>query len=622
MPPQGYKAALITMPFAPATRPSIQLGILKALLDRNEIPCQDFYFNVDFLDRLRQQSLLSQYTSSSPSLLSEWYFSEKEWDPSPQGKDFLASLRLKEYAHSLRVNLQDLLSIKTKIVPEYLQSLLEAEDWSQFAVAAFTMSFPQICSSFALARRLKERFPGVRTVFGGASSQIHPESCAEFMRIFPFIDAMVVGEAEPVFPDLIRKLSGGGDCHDLPGIFWRKNAEVVYNNGASVLEDLNDSPLPDYSTFFEKYRKAEMGLKAHLIQSIPMEMARGCPWGQKNPCTFCAFAFHGKFRKKSSERVVTEILEQSTRYHCGGFYVVDDAVTPPQIDQIFPKLRPRNKVIYFPFLEMRTNVARKQMEILSEAGVKLIQPGIECLSDGLLKKIHKGTTVFQNILFMKWCRELQIRLSYNIILGIPDATREDLLTQLEVMRLIPHLDPPYPMPLSLVRFSQYFHKRDQYNLKNFRPDDFYHSIFPEGTDLWKVAYTFLADSGFEDLLPIYQETVAYIQQWQLWWSRLELPYLRYREAPGGGVVEDWRIPTREAVTYPLTKLEAALYSCCIDRALDLERISEAVASRFPESTPEEIRAILADFSEKRLSLSHDGKHLSLAVMARSQDPAP
>src|SRR5687767_10590071 len=44
----SFKVALVTMPFASIRRPSIQLGLLKAVAERHGFPTDTYHLNLDF----------------------------------------------------------------------------------------------------------------------------------------------------------------------------------------------------------------------------------------------------------------------------------------------------------------------------------------------------------------------------------------------------------------------------------------------------------------------------------------------------------------------------------------------------------------------------------------------
>ncbi len=70
-------------------------------------------------------------------------------------------------------------------------------------MAGFTSTFQQNTPSFALARRLKQRFPRIVTVFGGAN--FDDEMGPELVRAVDCVDIAVIGEGDD---DASRACSG------------------------------------------------------------------------------------------------------------------------------------------------------------------------------------------------------------------------------------------------------------------------------------------------------------------------------------------------------------------------------------------------------------------------------
>lgn len=609
--------ALVTMPFSPGTRPSLQLGILKSVLARDGIPARCFYFNVEFYHRMRKRRYHTQYTSQVPSLVYEWYFSERPFTAGPVGPDWEACNRLQAYARQVGFPWESMLDIKTSLVPEFLDWAME-HDWSGFDVVGFTMTYPQITASLALARRIKERHPHVRILFGGAGSQIHGESAGELLRCFPFLDAAVIGEGEPVVAPLVRRLAAGEDLADLPGVMYRVQAppggqgsgdEVLKSQRPSLKHDLDDPYFPDFQEYFEKIDSLEPATRVMMERVLPMEMGRGCAWGDNLTCTFCAFTFHGTFRRRSKDRILAEIDHQVARYGLCNFYLVDDLITTQMIQEVFPELRARHPRLRIPFMEMRTACTEKHLDLLAQAGVQMVQPGIESMDDGLLQRMSKGTTVFHNLMFMKGARERGIRLSYNIILGFPGTTPQELEAQYRHLRMIPHLDPGYTVELSLVRFSPYYHDPAKFGMSDWKPVPFYKAIYPDGLDISKVAYEYSADFPTDGLSRLYRATVEYLGEWQRMWGRSETPYLWYEEESDGlVVVRDGRLPSQEPVEFRLDRVESDVYRSIMRKPLSAERLAEAV-----QADPSAIQRALDRFVDEALVVEMRGKYLALAL---------
>lgn len=608
------RVALFNMPFAPATRPSIQTGLLKTVLARAGIQATCFYPNIEFYARMRKHGFHVQYTAQVPSQVYEWYFSERPFKPGVAG-DWMASMRLEGYCKTVNFPFESMLAIKRELVPQFLEDLMGA-DYSGYDLFAFTMTYPQITASLALARRLKERFPDKPIVFGGAGSQIHDESASELLRVFPFLDAGVVGEGEPVLVGLVERLLAGKEPADLPGIHYRWARQVRKSALCEVKHDLDDAYFPDYDEYFETLKTLDPGTRGLMERVLPIEMGRGCAWGDKKTCKFCAFTFHGTFRRRSKQRVLDEVRLQVERYFTPtperpsppagttpAFYVVDDLVTVPMIQEIFPELRRLHPRLRIPFMEVRTALTDKHLDILAEAGVQLIQPGIESMDDGLLEKMSKGTTTFHNLMFMKGCAERGVRVSHNIILGFPDASTEDLATQVRHLEMIPHLDPPFAIELSFVRFSPYYHEKERYGFVNWHADEFYRSIYPDQLDIEKIAYEYQIEREVpREHQALYRRTMELIRSWQAAWMQPSRPYLWLEP----DCLRDGRsLPEK---VYPLDPLGRRIVAEIMSKPLNAARVAEVCGC-----SPEEVVGVLAPLVEARVVLEMRERYLCLAL---------
>jgi hypothetical protein len=79
-----------------------------------------------------------------------------------------------------------LYEIEEKIAPRFITWASTAIDWGQYAVIGFTSMFHQNVASVTLAKLIKELYPQVKIVFGGANYD--GEMGQEYFRAFPWID--------------------------------------------------------------------------------------------------------------------------------------------------------------------------------------------------------------------------------------------------------------------------------------------------------------------------------------------------------------------------------------------------------------------------------------------------
>ncbi|QQS05480.1 MAG: radical SAM protein [Fibrobacterota bacterium] len=174
---------------------------------------------------------------------------------------------------------------------------------------------------------VKERFPNVFLVVGG------PDATNDYREYFErttAFDALALREGEDTLRELVDRLRQGADWHDVAGLAWRRDTEVVRNPERPYIEDL-DRLHPDYSVvdlerYFELGRK---GFPSRLLPSYPgshrsidLVTSRGC----HHPCAFCCIHLHmgSAFRTHSPEHVLAEMRELVEVHGVRNFHFEDD----------------------------------------------------------------------------------------------------------------------------------------------------------------------------------------------------------------------------------------------------------------------------------------------------------
>ena len=210
------------MPFVDPYRPSIQLGLLKSVTARAGFPVRTLHAYLDFAVRIGvdDYQILCQHRGA---MTGEWLFSVAAFPdtaPDPDGH-FAGELArsLRHLAESPEKAREKLLQIRDVHVPAYLDAMLDAFPWHEVAVAGFSSTFQQNAASFALARRLKQRYPHLVTVFGGAN--FDGEMGPELVRSVGCIDVAVIGEGDETFPRLLGALAGRTSLDAVPGLARR-----------------------------------------------------------------------------------------------------------------------------------------------------------------------------------------------------------------------------------------------------------------------------------------------------------------------------------------------------------------------------------------------------------------
>jgi ribosomal peptide maturation radical SAM protein 1 len=586
---------LVAMPFMDVARPSIQLGLLKAVGDAHGFAVRTLHANLDFAARigLERYRLIAGHHRR---MLGEWLFSAEAFGDAAPDPD---ARLLAEFGDELReaVGPPELLRrVREHDVPAYLDELVDGFPWAGTEVVAFSSTFQQNTASFALARRLKARFPGLVTVFGGAN--FDGDMGRELVRTVDVVDFAVIGEGDTAFPSLLSALASGADPTGIPGVATRATIAPP----APPTTRLDDLPAPDYTEYFD--RAAGLGMGADDVW-LPFESARGCWWGAKHHCTFCGL--NGStmaFRAKSPERVRAELAGQARRYRSFRFEAVDNILAPHYLTELFPSLADAD---YQFFYEVKANLTRTQIRTLANGGVTDLQPGIESLSTAVLRLMDKGVRAAQNVNLLRWARYHGMSVAWNILFGFPGETAADYHTQAACVPHLVHLQPPSGAnPLSLERFSPLFEDPDRFHLPPPRPEPSHRHVYPSTVDIGRVAYFF----EYEPPLPpaAYEPLRKAVAEWQAAWQA-DPPILAYRAAPGFLQIYDTRHPGREGV-HTFHDTLADIYLACADRPTTAPAVHRRLDGAAPLAAIEEA---FVQFQERGLMFLDEDRALSLAI---------
>ena len=163
----------------------------------------------------------------------------------------------------------------------------------------------------------------------------------------------------------------------------------------------------------------------------------------------------------------------------------------------------------------------KQVMALKQAGVTMIQPGIEALSSSLLRRMRKGVSAAQNIALLRYARSAVMYVGWSLLIGFPGEQLEDYEDTLALLPLVHHLYPPQCLAdITLNRFSPYVDDPASYGIRNIRPEAVYTTVFPDHVDASKLAYYFEADyeSAAHDSPELRDELTRQVTLWREAWG--------------------------------------------------------------------------------------------------------
>lgn len=603
------KVALVSMPFASIDMPSIGISLLQAALRRDDIECHTHYPNLRFAQHIGVPMYSWLANPTQVTLTGEWIFAHLAFPDKTQSPEaYLKDILLDRLREEIDLPMLRALLKARSDASKFLSDCLDAIDFSQYRIVGFTSTFEQNLASLALARRLKEKYPEMVIVFGGANCEA--EMGIELHEQFGFVDYVCSGEGDVNFPELVQRIFRGESAYDLNGIIARRDgATVVPEKLVAPVSDLDALPIPSYDDYFEQLHSNQ--LAGELDPHIPLETARGCWWGAKMHCTFCGL--NGgtmAFRSKSPDRVFQEISTLSAKYGTK-FAVVDNILNLKYLDSLFPRLISSQLNCTF-FFETKVNLKKHQLQLLSAAGVTSLQPGIESLSTPILRSMKKGCTLLQNLQFLKWAKQYGIKSAWNLLYGFPGEEPAEYQKMARLIPFLHHLQPPEGCPrVQVVRFSPYFTCWQEYGLGPPHADRAYSYIYalPQSA-LDNLAYVFELDHPLAKLVNSYaKECLGAVAVWR---ESATAARLIMRESGADVVIVDCRKPG-PAQEITLREPLSSIYRLC-DEAMALSQILKLLPTphRIADTELEsELDALVA----KGLMAKDGSAYLSLAVPA-------
>lgn len=605
------RVALVNMPWSSASSPSIQCGLLQAVARRAGHTCDSVYLNLEFAARIGGgvYAEIADMTGERLHLLGEWLFSFAAFGETTPDADYLAEFPeagLAGTSHATAPLWDSPSELRRKVAPEWIEEVASRPVWRSYDVVGFTSTFLQNAASLALGRRLKELHPNLVLVYGGANfdSVMGPE----YLRALPWLDHVVSGEADLSFPDLLAAISRD-DKQPVAGVTSQRSAGDAVPHAVPV--DMDDLPVPDYEDYFQQLERfGSRNLLGEARVTLPLELSRGCWWGQKHHCTFCGLNALGmEFRSKSSSRAMAEVRELLRRYPSVHLDAVDNILDMRYVTSWCADMAAEHWDVNV-FFEVKANLDREQLTVLRDAGILRIQPGIESLSTRVLTLMRKGSTSLINVRLLKWAKYLGVDVSWNLLLGFPGEADEDYERQLEIMPLLAHLQPPAGATrVWLERYGPYF-EDSSFGFTDVAPKGCYRHIYPDDVDLAKTAYFFDYRVEGTCSTQIEQRLSEAVREWKRR-HREQRPSLVYQRLPDRVILIDRRTP--DARRLVLDGWQAHAYEECGDSIRSAGGVANALRAKGHHVADEQVEDFLAACCRAGIMLADDGKHLSLAL---------
>ena len=289
---------------------------------------------------------------------------------------------------------------------------------------SFYTLWPYYHMMLRLAKEIKLRRPDILTVMGGPQATA---TAAETMKAMDFVDYVCTGEGENTVVPFFEILLGISDQNisTIPGLYYRKDGQVVHNDLRVPLTELDHLPFWDEGLYLEDYPDPSKLLE-HPTDRMPIDVGRGCPF----QCTFCGTSrfLQRTYRLKSPERILAEIRYYHERFGFKHFMFSHDAFTVNMklVDKVCDGIIESGLKITWQCTTRVNCVTEELLLKMKRAGMTGIQMGVETGSERMQKVIKKNLDLSRIISVAEFCKNHKIPLNFFFINGFPEETEQDL----------------------------------------------------------------------------------------------------------------------------------------------------------------------------------------------------
>jgi ribosomal peptide maturation radical SAM protein 1 len=633
---QTMDFCFVNMPYAPVERPPLGIGLLQAVLEENGFSTSAVHANIPWCEHVG----VPLYTVGERAqyLFGDWTFSPAAFPGfEPDSESYLRSTFHQTTLRLLGIKQEDLsefgANLRRKAI-DFVDETAHRIIALNPLIVGCSSTYMAHVSSLALLRRIRELAPGIVTMMGGAN-------CESVMGLtthenFPWVDYVISGEADHIIVDLVRAIRDKGrevGLHNLPtgaiGPIHRTSrySGMRDNPPRASAESLEGLPTPSYDDYFIELGKAPV-LSEVVQPGLPVEGSRGCWWGSKQQCTFCGLNGRAlQYRTRPIDQVVKDVETLERQYGINRIGFADNILNPVWFTTLFPTLAAHNRS-YRISCESTPRLTKDQVRAMAEAGVELVQPGIESLDPAMLDLLNKGTKAWLNIRFLKWCLYYGIDVLWFLLDQVPRQDNGWYANTGDLLRSLCHLQPPRRLySIIYSRFGRYHENPDAYDL-DLQPMTGYSVIYPlSSSEINRIAYYFEDAGGYEgsDEKEIEEDNrteqkalLGDLAEWMKLFYSDERPMLWTLDTGTEILIRDTR-PGAVETSYHLSGGERAVYLACED-GIQPERLHGKFADK--GHTDPAIEAIVTSLLDRRLVILLDSHLLSLGVPEPLRSPWP
>lgn len=272
----------------------------------------------------------------------------------------------------------------------------------------------------AAAETVRRSIPDAKIIIGGPHATCFPEQILTDINI----DAVVLGEGEKAFLEIVKAISAGGTIDNISAAGTRKRLDKTERD---FISDIDKLPLPAWDKINPDLYARHTGFAmTGPRRYMSVLTSRSCPYD----CIYCHNIMGRKYRPRSAQNVVNELMLLVRERGFHNIEIIDDAfnLDRPRAMDIFDGIimNRANLNISFPNGLRADLLDDELIRIMQKAGVNYIAFAIETASVRLQKLIGKNLDVHRAEAAIRSAMKLGIFCAVFIMAGLPTETEDEL----------------------------------------------------------------------------------------------------------------------------------------------------------------------------------------------------
>jgi hypothetical protein len=230
---------LVSMPWSLFSRPSIQIGTLKAYL-KLQFPCLNIAAHHFYLKVAETIGYKLYHSISESTWLAETIYAAML---SPEKLKTIEKIFYREAGVKplfRKLSFKELVSKVRKVTDSFIENI----NWNKFCLAGFSVSQCQLTSSLYIIKQIKIKHPALKIVLGGST---FAGASKEVFKLISEIDFVVKGEGELPLSQLVHHLGISSKTDKIPSIKGVISRESIEDDNSDIfyqMEMLNSLPMP------------------------------------------------------------------------------------------------------------------------------------------------------------------------------------------------------------------------------------------------------------------------------------------------------------------------------------------------------------------------------------------